>query len=468
MSSLRARLVLGVVLILAVFLGLTTLALERAFADAAHSARQERLLAQLYLLMGAAELEDGRLAMPADLAEARLSHPGSGLSARIFDATGATVWQSRSAVDTSQPEPQRLAPGARSFGRRDLPDGNGYLVAGFGVSWATGPKPRAFTFVVAEELTAMRREVARFRASLWGWLGAMAVAMLGALLIALAWGLKPLGRVTAEVSAVESGRQTRILGAYPNELRRLTDNLNALLAQEAARRQRLDQALGDLAHSLKTPLAVIEGEVTERGVDARGAQLLREQLARVNGIVEYQLQRARAGAAGAGALAPSVPVRQTVERLVASLDKVYRDKGVAVELAIDPELVFRGGEGDLMEMLGNLLDNAFKWCRSRVWVDATMTAGHLGIRVTDDGPGISGEASGLLLERGVRADEQIPGHGIGLAVVREIAAAYGGRLTIGPDLGGGPDGGAELWLRIPVPRLAPSPSGAVRAPSPIG
>ena len=444
MRSLRARLSLGVAIILAVSLGLTTLALEQAFADAALAARNERLLAQLYLLMAEAELEGERLVMPPELAEARLSHPGSGLSARVFDPDGATVWQSRSAIDTTQPEVQRLAPGERRFSRRDLPDGNGYLVAAFGVSWATGPTPRSFTFVVAEELTAMRREVARFRASLWGWLGGMAVLMLSALLIALGWGLRPLRRVSAEVAAVESGRQPRIQGVYPAELSALTNNLNALLAQEDARRQRLDHALGDLAHSLKTPLAVIQGMASEHGVASADSGLLREQLARLNGIVDYQLQRARAGAVQTAGPAPVVPLGRTVERLVASLEKVYRDKGVIVTLAIEPGLSFRGGEGDLLEMLGNLLDNAFKWCRTRVRVSASRDAGGIAIRVEDDGPGIGEEESGLLMERGVRADEQTPGHGIGLAVAREIAAAYGGSLEIGR----GAMGGAAVNLRV--------------------
>lgn len=438
MRSLRARLVLAVALVLAVFLLLTSVALERAFADAARSAREERLLAQLYLLMAAAEVEDGRLVMPPALAEPRLSYPGSGLSARIFDADGAVVWQSRSAIDATQPESVRLAPGERRFERRDLGHGSGYLVGSFGVTWATGAVPRQFSFAVAEDLTAMRREVTRFRLSLWRWLGAMALLMLAALAVALRWGFKPLRQVAAEVSAVESGHQDRIRGAYPNELGALTDNLNALLTQEQARQRRLDHALGDLAHSLKTPLAVMEGVVVDaEDVDASGAQVLREQLARVRDIVEYQLKRARVGAVHAGKLAPSISVRRTAERLAASLAKVYPEKGVAVDLEIDQDLIFRGAESDLMEMLGNVLDNAFKWARTRVRVAASGGPRDLEIRVEDDGPGIEAEKADSLLERGARADETAPGHGIGLAVVREICSAYGGSVATGSSTLGG-------------------------------
>ncbi|MFZ0788783.1 MAG: ATP-binding protein [Chromatiaceae bacterium] len=447
MRSLRARLVLSVALILATFLLLTSVALERAFADAARSAREERLLAQLYLLMAAAEVQDGRLVMPPSLAEPRLDYPGSGLSARIFDARGTAAWESRSAIDTTQPSSVKLAPGERRFMRQDMHGGTGYLVGAFGVSWLTGDIPLGYTFAVAEDLTAMRREVTQFRLGLWRWLGAMALLMLVALVITLRWGLRPLRRVAAEVSAVESGRQERLRGDYPTELRALTDNLNALLAQERARQQRLDHALGDLAHSLKTPLAVMEGAIVDsQDVDAKGVELLREQLARVRTIVEYQLQRARLGAVHAGKLAPSVPVRRAVERLAASLAKVYAEKGVAVELEIDQDLIFRGAESDLMEMLGNLLDNAYKWARTRVGVAASAGPGGLEIRVEDDGPGI-GAAAGQLMERGFRADEKAPGHGLGLAVVREICSAYGGTLEIGH----GPLGGAEVRLAFGRP-----------------
>jgi two-component system, OmpR family, sensor histidine kinase PhoQ len=437
MRSLRARLVLSVSLVLVVSILLTTLALERAFRDAARSAREERLHAQLYLLMAAAEVEDDHLVLPAELAEPRLMFPGSGLSARIFDDTGSTEWESRSALDSAQPATVRLAPGESRVTERKGEGGARYLVAAFGVSWATGPIPVDYTFAVAEDLTEMRREVAEFRASLWRWLGAMSLLTLLALSLTLRWGLRPLRRVAAEVAAVESGRQQRILGDYPAELGVLTDNLNVLLAQERARQERLDHALGDLAHSLKTPLAVMSGVVSEPAVDAQGAGVLREQLARMGEIVEHQLRRARAGAAPTGRLAPRVPVGRTVERLSASLAKVYRDKAVELELRLDGEPAFQGSEADLMELLGNLLDNAYKWCRGRVRVTAAQRKGRLEIAVEDDGPGIGAEEAGRLMERGVRGDEAAPGHGIGLAVARQIAIAYGGAIEIGRgDLGG--------------------------------
>lgn len=427
-GSLRARLVLVLALLLVLLVLASALALERAFEDAARSAREERLLAQLYLLMAAAESVDGTLVMPKTLAESRLSFPGSGLTARIFDGEGRTVWQSPSALDALQPVPVRLAQGQRRFELVRLRDGSGFMVAAFGVSWATGPRTRPYTFAVAEDMAAMRREVARYRGSLYRWLGGLSLATLLALALALRWALAPLRRAAREVAALESGTHQRIEGDYPSELKALTDNLNALIAHERARRERLDQALGDLAHSLKTPLAVIRGAVDQQG-SGDGAAIA-EQVDRMGAIVEYQLQRARMGSLQSGALAPRVDPALVAARLLASLVKVYRDKPVEVHQSIEPDAVFRGSEDDLMELLGNLLDNGFKWCRSRVSLDIRALGDGLSIRVEDDGPGIGPDQVQSVLARGVRADMSTPGHGIGLAVVREIASAYRGGIEI--------------------------------------
>lgn len=437
MRSLRARLVLSVTLVLFISILLTSLALEQAFRDAARSAQEERLLAQIYLLLAAAELEDGRMVLPAELAEPRFGLPDSGLSARIFDETGAVVWQSRSALGLAQPGPIHLSPGQFRVSEMTGVEGVDYLVAALGVSWATGPVPALYSFAVAEDLRALGLEVTEFRASLWRWLGAMSLLMLLALGLTLGWGLAPLRRVAAEVAAVESGRQQRILGDYPRELGALTDNLNALLAQGRARQERLDHALGDLAHSLKTPLAVMTGMLAESAEDPAWTSSLREQLSHMGEIVEYQLQRARAGATLSGRLAPRVPVRSTLERLAVSLAKVHRGKPVELEIRVGEGLGFQGAEADLMELLGNLLDNAYKWCRGRVRVTGSQVEGRLEITVEDDGPGIEECQAGRLMERGVRTDETTPGHGIGLPVARQVALAYGGDIEIRRgDLGG--------------------------------
>jgi two-component system sensor histidine kinase PhoQ len=231
------------------------------------------------------------------------------------------------------------------------------------------------------------------------------------------------------VAAVEAGQRTQIQGEYPAELRALTGNLNGLLAQERSQQTRLGNALGDLAHSLRTPLAVLHGAIPQE-IEPQTAQLMKEQIQRMDHIIGYQLQRARSRAGAAAGLAPPVPIRRLVERICASLDKVYREKGVRTILHIDPGLGFRGTEGDLMELWGNLLENAYKWARGTVRVTAAGGLRSVELTVEDDGVGIPAGQHGRILERGARVDEGVPGHGIGLAIVREICASYGGHLEI--------------------------------------
>ncbi len=388
-----------------VFMALTSLALEQAFQASAVAAREERLLGQIYLLMAAADVDDDGLTLPRDLAEARFSLLGSGLYAQVADAQGEAVWRSLSALGENIPFENQLGPGVRRFQMARDAQGRAFFVEGFGVTWSIGPTPRDYTFSVAEDLGPYEEELARFRAHLFTWLGAMSLVLLATLLVALRWGLGPLRRVAAEVAAVEAGRQERLHGAYPAELRALTENLNALLAHEAARQARLGNALADLAHSLKTPLAVMRGALGEQGEVRVGAEpgstqnplpraVLAEQIRRMDEIVTYQLERARGRPAAT--LSRPIPLAPTVERLLATLTKLHAERAVRVERDLEPGLTFRGAEGDLLEVVGNLLDNAFKWCRTQVRVGARREGGLVVLWVEDDGPGMSAEqARGL-------------------------------------------------------------------------
>jgi two-component system sensor histidine kinase PhoQ len=442
MRSLNARVTLGAALVLAVFLLLSALALERAFRDSARSARQERLLAQVYLLMAAAEVDaHGKLTLGSGPSEPRLDQPGSGLYAVITDGGSDVVWQSRSTLSVDAPHGAPLAAGVQRFEETD--DG-AFFLQSFGVSWATAGGSFPFTFNVAEDLTAYREQLAVYRRALGTWLGVMALLLLGAQWAILRWGLRPLRHVAEELTRLERGEQERIAGNYPSEVQRLTENLNALLAHERAQQKRYRDALADLAHSLKTPLALVRAALKETGRSDAQTRALDEQVEQMDRIVGYQLQRA--STAGRGGLRAPLPVRPAVERLLAALGKVHAARPIATEIAADPSVRFRGDEGDLTELLGNLLDNAFKWARSRVRVTATAGSGALTLCIEDDGPGIAPEHAQHVLERGVRADQSVPGQGIGLAVVRDIVEAYGGEVRIErSDLGG-----ARVSLVLPA------------------
>ncbi len=441
MRSLNARILFGASVVLAVFIVISAVALEKAFRDSARNAREERLLAQTYLLMAAAEVDDnGALNMADRPADPKLDLPGSGLYASIIDGTNRVVWQSRSALSVEVPPVEPLAAGERSFAqvmRANEP----FLVTRYGVSWSTANRPFPFTFSVTEDARAYREQLNIYRRSLWGWLGAMAMMLLVVQWFTLRWGLAPLRRVADELNRLEVGKQEQISGRYPSEVQRLTDGLNAVLSHERAQRQRYRNALADLAHSLKTPLALIRGATQEIGTPESTA--LEEQIARMDRIIGYHLQRA--AASGRSTMTTPVAVRPAVERILAALDKVHSGKTIAATIDISAQLQFRGDEGDLTEILGNLLDNAYKWCCKTVHVSAAMDDTRLRLCVEDDGPGIDRVDADRVLLRGARADQTVPGHGIGLAVVREVVEAYDGRIQIGTS----ELGGALIELHLP-------------------
>ncbi len=229
---------------------------------------------------------------------------------------------------------------------------------------------------------------------------------------------------------------------YPTELQPLAQNLNQLLTREQTQRERYRNTLGDLAHSLKTPLAVlrqlVQGDSTDRAP-------FEEQIARMDQLIVYQLQRAVAsGAHRVGQ--QSQALKPIAEKLVASFSKVYFDKRVQLTLNVADRCACRADEGDLYEVLGNLIDNACKACVGKVAVGAEQNERWLLIRVEDDGPGIAPEARSRILLRGQRADSYAPGQGIGLAVAVDILDSYGAELDIGAsDLGG-----ARFTIRWPA------------------
>jgi two-component system sensor histidine kinase PhoQ len=429
--SLHIRVTLAASLVLALFLGATGLVLDRAFHQAAEQALRERLQAQAYALLAAAELDArDRMQLPADLPEPRLGLAGSGLYAEVARADGGQRWRSRSALGIGLAFGARPAIGAREYEQLSAASGERLLALNMGVAWPDSRgRAQHYVFRIAENLDGLQEQVNAFRRNLWGWLGAAALLLLAVQGAILRWGLKPLRSVARDLAAIDAGRTERLAGDYPKELRGLTDNLNALIASSRAHLARYRDALGNLAHSLKTPLAVLRGALETIAEPQR--REMREQVERMRELVDYQL--ARAAAAGRSNLSAPVAVAPQAQKIARALARVYADKKVAVALDIAPEAVFHGDEGDLLELLGNLADNAFKWCRGRVAIHARAFPAEndrprLELVVEDDGPGLAPDTAARLTERGARGDPAKPGQGIGLAVVRETVALYGGEL----------------------------------------
>lgn len=433
MQSLNLRLTLAASLVLSIFLGLAGWALDRAYRNSAETAVREHLQASIYGLLAAADMDrKGNLSLPEGLPEERFQRPGSGLYATVINAKGESIWQSPSQLGQQLPLPLQLPSGEWSYIRQASESGGELFVLSFGSAWELGKRSLQFTFSVSEDPAAYNAQVTRFRRSLLGWFAALALGLLVAQGLVLRWGLSPLRRVERDLAAVESGSQESLTGSYPRELRGLTDNLNALVKTERARLTRYRDALADLAHSLKTPLAVLRGAGQHDNQEQSLEQLVKEQTERMGQIVDYQLQRA--ATSGRTTLMTPVAIAPLLQRILNSLAKVYAERQLTLSLEVAEDVLFRADASDLMELSGNLLDNACKWAKQRVKISAHIeTEGNnqtLLLTIEDDGPGIAPEQRAVVLTRGVRIDSSVPGQGIGLAVARDITAAYGGKIEI--------------------------------------
>ena len=454
-TSLNGRLLFTASVVLVCFLGLTGIVLDQAFRDSALTALRERLRAHVFTLMTAAEVDGrGNMYVGKQLAEPRYNTPNSGLYAMISNEFGRTVWRSRSMLGMSLPASRKVLANQRVYRHGVSSTGEPLYIFDWGISWLDDyNNERLFVFTVAEGLDGYNRQIEKFRSSLSRSFAVLTLVLLVVQAVILRWGLRPLRNVAEDLTAIETGQRTQLTGRYPRELHRLTENLNQLIRSERARLERTRRSLGDLAHSLKTPLAVLRGCTDDERLSAATREVLNEQIDRMQQIIDYQLHKA--ATSGRTALMAPVKVLPEVRRVVASLDKVYAGKQVACSIDVNSEAMFYGDPGDLLELLGNVLDNAYKCCRRNVRVSACADRKRSGepacldILVEDDGHGIAPDKVQRVLERGFRTDEQLPGHGLGLAMVREVVAAYDGELTIErSELGG-----ARIAIRFPPPGM---------------
>lgn len=259
-------------------------------------------------------------------------------------------------------------------------------------------------------------------------------------------GLSPFDQLRARLTDVREGRRARLEGHYPSEVQPLANELNAFLEHRERIVSRAVAKAGDLAHGLKTPLAILSSEAERAASEGHVelASVMTQQVERMRRQVEYHLAHARAAAAG-GAAGGRCSVLASVEGLTRALRRLYADRQLAIEVAVGPDDVVRAEREDLDEMLGNLLDNACKWSRSRVVVSSSQNGTSIVISIDDDGDGIAPSMRDAVLQRGVRADEAAPGSGLGLAIVRELAELYGGSIELDSSAAGG------LCARLALP-----------------
>lgn len=417
---------------LVLFVALTGAGLEQAFVQSALQSQRDRSQGLIYALLGAAEPKaGGTLSITnAALPDPRLEHVQSGLEAVIFNSAGDAVWHS---PNLSGPLPPVEAPPVGGSLLRQTAE---HFVFSYGVRWyGKGHHPHRYTIAVIAGLSNYEAQLAAFRHTLWIALGVSAATLVLLQFFLLRWSLSPLRQLTAEVREIETGAHSEIRRSYPQELMPLAHNLNAMIRTERSQLTRYRNALGDLAHSLKTPLAVLRGLAEAPGMPAKLGVQIDEPLARMEHIADYQLRRA--AAAGRRVLSERVALRTLTDKVMAALAKVYADKQLDLRNEVDDELRVRADEGDLYDIIGNLADNACKWARQTVVIRSSKETATV-ICVEDDGPGFPSDAK-RLLNRGVRADTRVAGQGIGLATVADIVSLGGGQIELSRSetLGGG-------------------------------
>ena len=429
MKSIKSRLTLTSMILLAAFMVLTAIALERAVEQRALRAEEDTLRSLIYSLLATIDNDGqgGLVVAENRLFEGDLFTLQSGLYAVLLDGRDDLIWESWSKQDLALPMETDLILGEWRF---DLVNYGSvdFFRLGFAIQWPDeNQQLQDYAVIVWQDASGFRAQLENFRQTLWTWLSISTGLLLLVSFLAARWSLRPLAEVGDEIKAIEDERQSEFQRTYPDEIRPLTENLNILLKREQFQRQRYRNAMDDLAHSLKTPLAVIQGMLDRGQVTDSDFATLSEQANRMNQIVGYQLNKA----SDVAEVRINKPVNLVaiIDRLLIAMAKVYRDKSVRLNRNLSPGLRLRMDEGDCLEVVGNLLDNAFKYCESAVSVTARLDEDSVTVVIEDDGAGVESSEMDSILARGSRLDEVREGQGIGLAVVADIAASYNADLN---------------------------------------
>lgn len=398
------------------------LVISNAYEQHMEASVKNELKAYSYTILAVAEMSGNTLVMPDALIENQFNISGSGLYAFFTSATDhqQVIWRSASLLAMELPNTIHLpVSGNSQFYFADLEHSPHFLYS-FSVEFQHEDITYPVTLHVAKEQVTQQLLMQEFQRKLWLALIVFIVILISLQFVWLLWSLKPLSSLTQELADIEQGKATALIKTYPKELQQVTTQLNHLLIAEQQQRSRYRNALSDLAHSLKTPLAVIKSQNNL-------ASDTIEQLDNINNMVEHQLKRAQSAADSAWHL--GIEVKPCVEKLIASLDKIYRDKNIITQVTISETTIFKGDESDLFEILGNLLDNAYK-AAEQVIIVSIYRDEQLHIFIEDDGVGIDEKQQTVIFNRGTRVDTYQEGHGIGLAIVRDLVASYQGHIVI--------------------------------------
>jgi len=466
-ASLRARLLIGALIWITFGVsaaGVFISALFSQHATALVDAEMHGHLEELGSLIDIAP--GGAPELYRALSDPRFSEPGSGYSWQI-SRDGKPLIKSTSVSSSDLPLPNDQL-GTGEMRRLLMPYGRESLIV-YETEFTPVSGGGLLRLQVNVDESILDAVLRTFNRALMISLAVLVVILTGAAALQVQFGLQPMARLGQALRAIRAGKATRVPGTLPREVQPVVDDLNSLIDTNAQMVLRARAQAGNLAHALKTPLAVLTDEADRlamRGEDD-AAQVILQQCQRMQRQIDYQIARARA-AASRSLPGVNAPVLTAVNTIVSAMARLYYAKSPAIDVDIHPDYVVQCDPLDLSEMLANLIDNACKWCAGRVTIRARpdLPAKRVIVTIDDDGPGLVPASREVVFQIGRRLDERVPGSGLGLPIVRDLARLYGGEITLADS----PIGGLRCELQLPSPNLpspkiAEKPSGRVLLPA---
>lgn len=449
-NSLAFRLAASAALVSLVLLIIAGVLLSVLFRTAIERNFDARLQSILDGLLASVEVNaQGLPAIAVAIADTRFRLPMSGWYWQVRPAAGDQRRElvSESLLEHRLTPPERTTRGPDGIARFYLTDPAGTRLRAVEQRFTLFGGNEEFSFTVAGNIDELQAEINTFTATLWAVLSMLGVGLLATIVIQVRYGLTPLRKMHDELADIRAGNAERLTAEYPEEIEPVASELNLLIQSNTEVVERARTQVGNLAHALKTPLSVLANEARLAGGDL--GRKVDEQTHIMRDQVSMYLDRARR-AARARTLGSTTEVSEVVEAIGRTLQRIHQDRNLALTIDCPPGLKFRGERQDLEEMVGNLMDNAFKWAASAITVktEPVTDAGRqwIELSVGDDGPGLPEERRQEALQRGRRLDETKPGSGLGLNIVNETAAMYGGRFRLDQSAAGG----LAAILRLPA------------------
>lgn len=422
--SLRNRQTIIVIGVLGFVLPILYVAVTSAFYQTELDSARNRLEASIYSIIGEIEFIEQELVVTPSFLPPEFNQVNSGVMAFVINEDNI-VWRSDSAL-TSQVQPASvpLAAGQTDFFLADQ-----YFNFVYALRFDVYGRSESVTIHLMMSESLVTQQMNQFGNTLIKWFFYAALFVFISFMAGLWAIVHPLRALNSQVKRVEAGVNERIDGTYPLELERIKNDLNLLLSHQERQREKYRGYLSDLAHALKTPVAVLKSSPIAEDESNQ------EQLQRITNIIEHQLKRA--ASAGSDSWKRQTKVRPILDKIVSAMGKIYRDKGLQIEVNCANNAYFLGDEEDMMEVLGNLIDNSSKACDRHIRLTVQHTAKHFVLQVEDDGPGIPESQRDKLLGRGQRLDTYTEGHGVGMAIVNDIVRSYKGSMNISESTLGG-------------------------------